>query len=57
MTQQDKNRIENAIWVLQQYRDELRDLQTAGELNRQIDFHDMFWDLNKIKEYMEENKE
>ena len=55
MTQQDKNRIENAIWVLQQYRDELRELQTEGILSRQIDFHDTFWDLNEIKKYMEGN--
>ena len=57
MTQQDKNRIENAIWVLQQYRYTLEELYTADELNPHIDLHDTFWDLDEIKKYMEENQQ
>ena len=53
MTRQDKDRISNAIWILQAYRDKIAELYTEGKLNRQIDVSDTFWDLKEIKKYMD----
>lgn len=57
MTQQDKDRISNAIWILQAYREQIAELYGEGKLNRQIDIGDTFWDLKEIKKYMEEQND
>jgi hypothetical protein len=54
MTQQEKDRISNAIWILQAYREQIAELYSEGKLNRQIDVSSTFWDLKEIKKYMEE---
>ena len=55
LTQQDKNRIENAIWVLLQYQDEIKEFyKKKGELKSDINLYDMFLDLDIINSYFQD---
>ena len=48
MTQYDKQRIENAIWVLEQYEDEIY------RIARDLEYHN--WDIEKVFDVLGEVK-
>lgn len=48
----DKQRIENAIWVLKQYEDEVRELAKLGAFIDNFDCDSTFAVLDEVQEYL-----
>ena len=49
MTNHDKERVENSIWILLQYKDEIADILFSNEWDY-YDFIHMLQDINEVME-------